>query len=260
MRRILAGTLIAISAVAVTQFAKAADLPVKAPPQPPPPVSTWTGCYGGLNAGGVWGRMHDDWTPDPTGFSVSGPVLQANGTGTIDGAGFTGGGQVGCNWQTNAFVLGAEADVQYTGVDASRDVFVPPAGGTTSLNFHEDFRSRWLATFRGRLGWLINPSVLVYGTGGLAVADVDSTDSVVGGNGVIVAGSSSETRTGWTAGGGVEWMFAPRWSVKAEYLYVALGSFSTVGVAVPTVPNGTIAFDHHNISENIARLGVNYHF
>lgn len=193
--------------------------PVYGAPLLPPVYYSWTGCYAGLNAGGLWGHVND----------------------TMDGsAGLTGGGQVGCNWQMNAFVLGGEADIQYTGLDGSRDALV----GTTTI--HEDFRSRWLATFRGRLGWLINPSMLIYGTGGLAGANVDTTDSW-GSSSVSV----STTRAGWTIGSGLEWMFAPQWSVKAEYLYVNLGHFTS------TIPVSTI--DHHP-TENIVRVGVNYHF
>jgi outer membrane immunogenic protein len=70
--------------------------------------------------------------------------------------------------------------------------------------------------------------------------------------------SGSETRAGWTVGGGVEWMFAPRWSVKAEYLYVDLGTFSTTS-ADSLAPIATIVHDNR-LRENIARLGVNYHF
>jgi len=247
--------------------AMAADLPRKAPAPAyaPPPVSVnqWTGCYVGLNAGAVWGRMNDDWTPNPAGFPNSAQLsrVQTTGSGSLDGTGFTGGGQIGCNWQMNQLVLGAEADMQYTGLDESRDVTVLlPGVGTGSETYHEDFRSRWLSTFRGRLGWLLNPTWLIYGTGGLAVANIESTDTVllVGGTTNTVSGSS--TRAGWTVGGGVEWMFAPQWSVKAEYLYVDLGSFSTTSVnSDPTHPNTTINHDHH-LTENIARVGVNYHF
>ena len=160
----------------------------------------------------------------------------------------------------NQFVLGAEADIQYTGLDESRDVSVlVPGVGTGTEIYHEDFRSRWLSTFRGRLGWLLNPTLLIYGTGGLAVANVETTDSVLLVNGRNNTVSDSATRTGWTVGGGVEWMFAPQWSVKAEYLYVDLGSFSTTSVNSDPTVTATINHDHH-LTENIARVGVNYHF
>jgi outer membrane immunogenic protein len=70
--------------------------------------------------------------------------------------------------------------------------------------------------------------------------------------------SSRATRTGWTAGGGMEWGFSPNWSAKVEYLYVDLGSvnYTSVNSAVPTA---TINHDHR-ITENIVRVGLNYRF
>ena len=179
----------------------------------------WTGCYGGLNAGGVW-------SPG------------------IDAFGLTGGGQVGCNWQSNMFVWGGEADIQYTGLDGSRDVFAPGASA------HESFRSRWLATFRGRLGWLVTPKMNFYATGGLAVANVNTASSV-NFNGTINNVSDSTTHAGWTLGAGLEWKFAERWSAKVEYLYVDLGH------ATDPLP---ISNNDLSLTENIFRIGINYHF
>jgi hypothetical protein len=68
--------------------------------------------------------------------------------------------------------VGGEADLLYTGLNGSRDVFAPGASAS------EDFRSRWLATFRGRIGWLVARNMNFYATGGLALATVN-TDSTV---------------------------------------------------------------------------------
>ena len=196
--------------------------PVYAPSPPPvyaPPPYVWTTCYGGLNAGGVW-------SPG------------------IDAFGFTGGGQVGCNWLWNSLVWGGEADLQYTGLDGSRDVFAPSASA------HQDFRSRWLATFRGRFGWLATPNMYFYATGGLALANVN-TASGVNFNGTFNSLSDSTTHAGWTLGAGLEWMFAERWSAKVEYLYVDLGHATT------PLP---ISNNDHSLTENIFRIGINYHF
>ena len=196
--------------------------PVYAPSPPPvyaPPPYVWTTCYGGLNAGGVW-------SPG------------------IDAFGFTGGGQVGCNWLWNSLVWGGEADLQYTGLDGSRDVFAPSASA------HQDFRSRWLATFRGRFGWLATPNMYFYATGGLALANVN-TASGVNFNGTFNSLSNSTTHAGWTLGAGLEWMFAERWSAKVEYLYVDLGH------ATNPLP---ISNNDLSLTENIFRIGINYHF
>jgi len=270
MRRTALVVLATAASLAVIGNASSADLglpPIS--PAPPPAYAPiyggralydWTACYIGLNAGGVWGRMRNTWTAsgdfDPDVVSS----LQTNGSADIDASGFTGGGGVGCNWQVTTVVWGVEADFEYTGLDESRDQFVPPTGFVDPLHFHEEFRSKWLATFRGRVGWLATPFVLLYATGGLAVAKVETTDSVIDqlNTAEFNTVSSSETRAGWTAGAGAEWKFAPHWSVKAEYLFVDLGQFSTTS-ANSLDPLGTIKHDHH-LTENLVRAGVNFHF
>jgi outer membrane immunogenic protein len=69
----------------------------------------------------------------------------------------------------------------------------------------------------------------------------------------------SFTQFGWTAGGGVEWKFAPRWSVKAEYLYVDLGSTTYTSLNSNVGFSASIIHNHH-LTENIARIGLNYSF
>ena len=162
----------------------------------------------------------------------------------IDAFGFIGGSQVGCNWQwTPSFVWGGEADIQYTGLNGSRDVFAP------SASVHQDFRSRWLATFRGRFGWLVAPNMNFYATGGLAVCQCQHC-STVNFNGTTDNVSDSTTHAGWTLGAGLEWMFVPQWSAKVEYLYVDLGHVSN---ALPISNNPSL-------TKNIFRIGINYHF
>jgi outer membrane immunogenic protein len=194
---------------------------------PPPLYYDWTNCYGGLNAGGMWS-----------------PGMDFNRG--MDAFAFTGGGQVGCNWQpwTSWFVWGGEADLQYTGLDGSRDVLAP------DVSAHQDFSSRWLATFRGRAGWLAAPNMYLYATGGLALANVNTASSV-NFNGAFNNLSDSTTHAGWTVGAGLEWMFAQRWSAKVEYLYVDLGHATN---PLP-LTNNELA-----LTQNIFRVGVNYHF
>ena len=220
MRRIefflLALTAFSLGAV---DGAFSADIGRSAYPTSPLPGSaplSWTTCYAGLNAGGVWSSV-----------------------------GFTGGGQVGCNWRGNyQLVWGGEADLQYTGLDGSRDVFAPNASA------HQDFQSRWLATVRGRFGWLANETMYFYATGGLALANVN-TDSTVNFNGIVNNVSDSTTHAGWTLGAGLEWRFAQQWSAKVEYLYVDLGHATTPFL---------ISNNDRALTENIFRIGVNYHF
>ena len=81
----------------------------------------------------------------------------------------------------------------------------------------------YLGTLRGRLGYLVTPTVQLYGTGGMAYGGVTSTLAVLtrraaGTNITNLTATFNDSRIGWTAGGGVEWMFMPNWSAKAEYL------------------------------------------
>ena len=118
----------AVFSLGAVDAASSGDLlpQVYAPPVVPPSYYEWRTCYGGLNAGGVWSPGKDAFGSSPS----------------MDAFGFTGGGQVGCNWRAwSSFVWGGEADLQYTGLDGSRDEYAPDASA------HQDFRSRWLATF-----------------------------------------------------------------------------------------------------------------
>jgi outer membrane immunogenic protein len=163
----------------------------------------------------------------------------------MDAFAFTGGGQVGWNGPAwSWFVWGGVADVQYTGLDGSRDEYAPNASA------HQDFRSRWLATFRGRAGWLAAPNLYLYGTGGLALVNNTAFSSVTF-NGTVNNLSDSTTHAGWTVGAGLEWMFTPRWSAKVEYLYVDIGH------ATNPLP---IFNKEISLTENIFRVGINYHF
>ena len=137
---------------------------------------------------------------------------------------------------------------------------------------------------RGRVGWLVTPTFLIYGDGGLAYGGVRGSTDVnafftPGGphsdanSWTDASGSLSTTQVGWTAGGGVEWMFMPSWSLKVEYLYYDLGhatwanspnsSFQTLDFG--ELPAGTITATNISTSTtrftgNIVRAGLNYHF
>ena len=174
-------------------------------------------------------------------------------------------------------------------------VLVRTAAGSGRVSAATD----WLGTARGRLGYLFTPALMVYGTGGLAYGGVNASANHVaivqgsianlnppyaGFNGayslVGVPGSAhySTTRVGWTAGGGLEWLFTPNWSLKTEALYYQLGSATlnsspivttspiTIGVPpflavsagqplIASKPSTRVRFDGVML-----RAGVNYHF
>lgn len=213
--------------------ALAADLPL---PTAQPPVSylpatglEWGGFYGGLNGGYAFGIS--DWT------------AAAASINSFRASGILVGGTLGLNVQTGAFVYGFEADDGWTtlrGSSSNTYCSLVTAGATCET------KSDWLGTSRVRLGYAFD-RVLVYGTGGVAFTNI-----LAGLN--PPAAFDRSFSVGWTAGAGVEFAFAPYWTVKVEYLYADLGNVSCTtncGLAVPiTVP----------LTENIVRVGVNYRF
>jgi outer membrane immunogenic protein len=294
MYRFCTRLIVAISALALAPMATAADLPLRAPAYqpPPPPVFSWTGWYVGLNAGYNWGDGSVTSTAVPTGGLVPGVAtgLALGGIYDLDPGqdGFIGGGQVGYNSQFNNLVTGIEADIQGLANNGRANrPFTGPVPGFSEQYFGTQSAQaeiRWLGTLRGRLGGLISPSALIYVTGGLAYGSVNAGGAInAQENASFVAkpfdflpsvggAINSQTRAGWTLGGGWEWMFAPRWSVKAEYLYYDLGTVSTnygvstlctpVACAIPSMPiYGTAAvYTSTRLNGNIARAGVNYRF
>lgn len=262
----------------------------------PVPVCIWCGFYAGVNAGGGWSNDTVDVGGYPifanplevfTTVNLAAAVTGANGAFSPRGSGFIGGGQIGYNWQFGTWVAGFETDIQGStikgsSIGATSVSVAPPIAGTTRTGLTISDKLDYLGTVRGRLGYTITPTVLVYGTAGLAYGDVSSTTGI----GQVTTGpsqatinapysssaSSSSTRAGWTAGGGLEWMFAPRWSVKAEYLHYDLGSASynntLSNIVVPPggiVPAGSVFYSlgarsSASFSGDIVRAGLNVKF
>ena len=250
--------------------AAAADV---APPPPPVPAYSWAGLYGGGNLGLALNASQD--TVEPTGCFLT-PVpacdmainpLRTFSNNRSNGA-FTGGGQFGFNWQVNSIVVGLEADINYSGLNqnlAASPALAAPLSGNLAYSVSE--RPDWFGTVRGRLGFAPLPAVLVYATGGFAYGGVSSSSAAAfPATGDTYAGSASSIRPGWTAGAGAEWSISPEWSVKGEYLYVDLGSFSytdncLTNCAVPGYPSSTPLYQTDlSVREHIFRVGLNYHF
>lgn len=306
MRKLLpAAIALALSA----SGASAADLPaLKGPPPPPlPPPPIWTGFYAGLNAGGTWnasdrqdvfslGVGHNPFFPIAAAEYATASALGASAIlPRSENGAFIGGGQVGYNYQFGrSFVLGLEADIQgvasnnnfRNGITAvplstASGFWVPGEIVVTTLQNNRQVD--WLGTFRGRLGYLATPTLLAYVTGGLAYGGVTTRTNIFQFNNnqtffpanqfgpAFSNGFYSDTRVGWTLGGGVEWLFWPNWSVKAEYLYYDLGRvtyaispLTTIGVTPVAAFNGPLASAFSRVSTrfdgHIVRAGINYHF
>jgi outer membrane immunogenic protein len=198
----------------------AADLPARAYTKAPAAaiaINNWTGFYLGAMGGYAQENTSD--------------------IGQLSG-GFAG-GTVGYNWQNGNLVLGLEADGAWADVGATLGI-----PGFASL----DYTIRSLGTVRGRIGYAFD-QVLLYGTGGYAWSDNRLSATLLG-----LTASDSQFHSGWVVGAGVEVMFAPKWSVKAEYLYRSFEGQTYFAGAVPGgLPVGTINL-------NSVQVGVNYHF
>jgi outer membrane immunogenic protein len=124
----------------------------------------------------------------------------------------------------------------------------------------------WFGTVRGRAGVLVTPTILMYGTGGLAYGKVSVSSTITGtglpaqpfGTTATTSVGDSETKFGWTLGAGVEGAFpnSSNWTWKLEYLYIDLGSLSGAGTDAIIGPYSWSA----KITDNIVRVGVNYKF
>jgi outer membrane immunogenic protein len=165
-----------------------------------------------------------NWTGFYAGLNLGYEWGSVTNTGLSPG-GVAGGVQGGYNWQTGNFVFGAETDLQLSAASDSVGAF--------------KFSNPWFGTLRGRAGYAIN-NILFYATGGFAYG---------AGTAELFGLSETHTSIGWTVGGGMEVGLTPRWSVKAEYLYVDLSAqnYALTGVS-------------HEIQSNVLRFGGNYRF
>jgi outer membrane immunogenic protein len=204
--------------------AAAADLgarPItKAPVAAPIAAYNWSGCYIGANGGGKWGRYSGTVTAgvapvvDVFGF----PVAGVGGTGDDFSSGGMGGGQLGCQWQTGAWVFGVEGDIDATSV---RETFVAAVPGAIIVPGDAvEFRNRWQASVRGRIGYAWD-RFMIYATGGVAFADVRATLAPVGIGAFVF--EDSQTLTGGTVGAGLEYGITDNVSLGVEYRYAKFG-------------------------------------
>ena len=227
----------------------------------PAPFS-WTGLYVGVHAGGAHSNQDVQWSASPVGFPATGPALNQLGSGGLHGSSFTGGGQIGLNYQINGLVVGVEADLSYLDIDGNRSANLTTLLGGANSPIASNYSIGWLATVRGRVG-LAFDRWLVYATGGVAWADMSISDRVnFGASGTFNAASRSETVMGYVVGGGVEWAFQKNWTLRGEILHVSLDDVSTTSRNNDTVtfPNALIGHNHRNTEINIIRAGVNYKF
>lgn len=225
------------------------------------PAYVWTGGYIGLNAGYGGGRAEHtsvfdpNWSADPDPVAdppsispdlpnISQPTVTqfmaapepSVTTLDITGSGFVGGAQAGYNWQLGSIVYGVETDIQASGMKAEVTY------GNEWPRESAGSKIKWFGTARARVGFLPTERLLAYATAGLAYGKLES---------YAPEASISKTRTGWTAGAGVEFAIDQHWSLKTEYLYTDLGKLK--------LESGPNTFES-DFRFHTVRAGVNYRF
>lgn len=273
LRKILCCT--AASAALMAGSAQAADLPRRAEAPVAPiyaaPIFTWTGFYVGLNAGGAWRDGGRSLTPggtflNPAVYPGANVGFLGGGNGDDDTR-FTGGAQLGYNWQMGQLVLGIEADFNWINGNGNQSytTILPVAAVTPGPNYvtvNHGRSSNFWGTVRPRVGWAMD-RMLIYATGGLAYADSSNSGSIVLTNGVgqtigAFTATNDSDNFGWTLGAGVEYAVTNNWTIKAEYLYVDLNRKTRTYVD-PVNPGyyftGTTGDRFH-----VVRAGVNFKF
>ena len=247
MKKLLLTTA-AIAALAAGS-ANAADMRVKAAPPlppPPPPCAQFGGLYVGAHAGWVYARRE---TTDVD-------FLWNGATTVTTGSGFAGGIQGGYNWQFRCTVWGFEADASWAS-DRDRDFSVHFPNFDFLL--HRELKS--FGTLRTRTGLIVD-NVMLYVTGGLAWARVNSSVSFDRLNDAFPAftASNDATRWGWTVGFGSEWAWGGGWSIKSEALYMQF-EHRDFNLPIPAgAPDTCNCRFTSDTSAWSVRVGLNYNF
>jgi outer membrane immunogenic protein len=230
--------------------------------QPPYPTP-----FQGAYIGGVlgFGSQHTETLNLTQGAPSTGATFKD------DDGGVTVGGYAGYNWQPfcNPFLFGIETDINYLNSSPTAvDVETGPAVETSTF----EGSNQWFGTFRGRLGWVVHEDWLLYATGGLAYGGVkhtwndDCVDCSAPGpfNFGPFTQSNTDSKLGWTAGGGAEFLHDSNWRIRAEALFVDLGS-ATHSYLVPACnaalgPSFCTATLRWDDQFWVARLGLSYGF
>jgi len=236
MKKFLLAT-VGLVALGMGAPASAADLAArpytKAPPPIMEPMYNWSGFYVGLNAGG--GSSHKCWDLIP------------GDEGCHDATGGTVGGQFGYRWQMSNWVIGLEAQGNWADFKGSNiNSSIPDLVDTSKIDA--------FGLFTAQVGYAWN-NALFYVKGGAAVVnDKYNTSFVVNG---LINDTASETRWGGTIGAGLEYGFAPNWSVGIEYDHIFLGGRD---VGFTDFTGALTSIDHITQNVDMGLVRLNYRF
>jgi outer membrane immunogenic protein len=244
MKYVRAGSL-TLGLMLTVEVASAADIygGYKDQPGPSPSYPVWQGFYAGAHIGRSWATVD---AADNTLFlgDNSGGVIDSR---SVQSKGLLGGIQAGYNFQPSNWLFGVEVDVGGIDNNGSHDLI-------DSLNPSRVLQVRsgagWYGDITGRGGFVFG-NTLFYGKAGIAlftgdVRSVDIFDNIQ---------QNSGTFTGWTAGGGIEYLIDRNWSLKIEYMYFDLGN-NGLSCCFGSSPTGHL---DNSVSLNTVKAGLNFH-
>jgi outer membrane immunogenic protein len=245
--------------------------------------TNWTGCHVGGSFGDSWGNSPGY---SSTASTTTSPI-PGSGVGIFAGqpmsqnfgmTGFNGGFYGGCDYQAGAWVVGVEADWSLSNKEGQGYAVMNPISTTGGTFFFTQptqyqMQERWFSTIRGRLGYAVD-KWLLFVSGGAAFARIDSSTACLFSAAlpppVPAAGAcppngfslfQTDNRSGYTVGAGIEYGLSYGWSVRSEYLYVSIPSYTTFTPGVNNPATG--GFPNYlstKMTNNIYRFGLTYKF
>ena len=254
-------SLLGVAGLALTTAASAlaADLPVQMPVKATfQQRFTWTGCYMGAHAGGIWTQTS---ATDPLLLIQDNPVFGVPGVtvGTtaanVRQSGAVLGGQIGCDYQFSPnFVVGVEGGASGSTLKGSTAVpFQPAAVAFPADSLAVRVATDFIPTLTARLGYAVD-HWLFYAKGGAAWAY--NKYGVIGTfQGTPFDAEGLSIKTGWTVGAGVEWAFADDWSARFEYDYYDFGNQT---VTMNDAANAFTGPMNYKQTAQAVKLGVNF--
>jgi outer membrane immunogenic protein len=257
-----------VAAVVFAAPAFAGDFPSKSMPVTAAPDPSWTGFYIGVNGGYGWGKDGFD-SPLDLSTTITSPSPPTAISG-LSAKGTLFGGHAGYNWQGGRWVGGLEADLDWANIRGTANRFADTFDGITFIQGNST-KFDALGTLRARLGLLVTPDLLVYGTGGGAAGH--TTSSATFGNNlfpIFESFTAGQTQFGWSAGAGVEGKLTAlglsNLTLRVEYLHYG---FLTASTPFVTGGNG-IAFSpfsslsgftlNHQMNVDVVRAGLTWQF
>ena len=230
MKKIIASLVVA--GLVGMSLTAAADIP-----------PSWTGFSTGINGGYGWGN------PSNFNQSLSLPYPSLSG-------GFAG-GQLGFDWQLgNWIVVGLGLGIDWSDLSGANSTNLITGAGANDTDLSASEQITWAGDLLPRIGVLALDNLLIYGAGGLAFGHGQGQTSAFFNTTTLETGSYGQTEPGWAAGGGLEWMVIPHWSLGAEYIYNQLNNV-TLTTNTPTISSQrSVAVNAYQLAE----FFINYRF